>query len=102
MPGVRAELRPVPKFIGVKTPLAVDLRAARGGVASVEIKVVQGATSAVVAQQVFAGAARRPSSTSTSRWRAATSGLREGAATLEVRARDGFWRPFRRGRPPDR
>jgi hypothetical protein len=25
------------------------------------------------------------------------SGLREGAATLEVKARDGFWRPFKRG-----
>src|SRR4030095_9567548 len=36
VPGVRAELRPTPKFLGVKTPLAVDLKAARGGVASVE------------------------------------------------------------------
>ena len=34
VPGVRAELRPVPKFLGVKTPLAVDLKASRGGVAS--------------------------------------------------------------------
>ena len=53
VPGVRAELRPVPKFLGVKTPLGVDLKAARGGVASVEVKVVQGAASAVVAQQAF-------------------------------------------------
>jgi len=45
VPGVRAELRPVPKFLGVKTPLAVDLKASRGGVASVEVKVVQGTTS---------------------------------------------------------
>ena len=37
VPGVRAEIKPVPKFLGVKTPLAIDLKAARGGVASAEV-----------------------------------------------------------------
>ena len=99
VPGVRAELRPVPKFLGVKTPLAVDLKAARGGVASVEVKLVQGTASAVVAQEAFAAPAaaeRHLDLTVAGR----DLGLHDGPATLEVRARDGFWRPFRRGDEP--
>ena len=98
VPGVRAELRPAPKFLGVKTPLAVDLKAARGGVASVEVKVVQGTTSAVVAQQAFAAppAAEQHVDLAVA---GRDLGLRDGPATIEVRARDGFWRPFRPRRP---
>ena len=99
VPGVRAELRPVPKFLGVKTPLAVDLKAARGGVASVEVKVVQGTASAVVAQQAFAAppAAEQHLDLAVA---GRDLGLRDGPATIEVRARDGFWRPFRPGDQP--
>src|SRR5262245_21414180 len=99
VPGVRAELRPVPKFLGVKTPLAVDLKATRGGVASVEVKVVQGTASAVVLQEALAAPA--PAERHLGLAVAGRDlGLRDGPATLEVRARDGFWRPFRRGDEP--
>ena len=89
VPGVQAGLDPVPRWIGVKTPLAVDLRAARGGVLSVEIRLRQGSAKVVILQQAFTG-------TPTNQQRVAlqvtgaTLGLREGAATLEVLARDGF------------
>jgi murein DD-endopeptidase MepM/ murein hydrolase activator NlpD len=94
VPGVHAELSPAPKFIGVKTPLTVLLRAARGGVRSVELRVLQGSTRTLVAQQEFSGPP-------VDRRRLEVAlvpkdlGLREGAATIEVRARDGFWRPIR-------
>ena len=41
VPGVRAALDPEPRWIGVRTPLAVDLVASRGGVRSVEIRLRQ-------------------------------------------------------------
>jgi murein DD-endopeptidase MepM/ murein hydrolase activator NlpD len=92
--GVRAELSPAPKFVGVKTPLTVDLRAARGGVRWVEIRIVQGSAQILVAQQEFTGPAvdaRRVQTTLAPR----DLGLKDGAATIEVVARDGFWRPIR-------
>ena len=94
VPGVRAALDPVPRWIGVKTPLTVELRAARGGVRSVEIRLRQGSAKVVILHQVFTGAItnqRRVALQVTG----GTLGLREGAATLEVRAHDGFWRPVR-------
>ncbi len=94
VPGVRAEISPAPKFIGLKTPLNLNLRAARGGVRSVEVVVVQGSTRAVVAQQAFpepVANERRLEITMAAK----ELGLHEGAATLEVRARDGFRRPIR-------
>src|SRR5262245_49298661 len=98
VPGVRAELRPVPKFLGVKTPLTVHLTAARGGIASADVRVVQGSASATVAQQTF------PTTPAAQRLELAIAGrdlgLKEGAATLEVRARDGFWRPLRTSDQP--
>ena len=97
-PGSAPSFKPVPKFLGVKTPLTVDLKAARGGVASVDVRVVQGAASAVVAQQAF------PAPPAEQRLDLAIAGrdlgLKEGAATIEVRARDGFWRPLRVGDQP--
>jgi murein DD-endopeptidase MepM/ murein hydrolase activator NlpD len=99
VPRVRAELTPPAKFIGIKTPLGVSLRAARGGVRSVEIRIVQGAAPVMVTQQVFAepaGNEQRLQLTLAGK----ELGLREGAATLEVRARDGFWRPFGGGSRP--
>lgn len=98
VPGVRAELKPAPKFLGVKTPLAIDLKAARGGVASAEVRVVQGQASAVVAQQAF------PAPAPEQRLDVAVAGrdlgLRDGAATIEVRARDNWWRPLRKSDEP--
>ena len=94
VPAVRVEFSPVPKFIGVRTPITLDLRARRGGVQSVDVRLLQGGTRVNVAQQTFSGT---PSNEQRVQLIVAggTLGLREGAATLEVRARDGFWRPIR-------
>jgi hypothetical protein len=92
--GVRASFSPPPKWIGVKTPLVVDLRAARGGIRSVEIRLRQGSSKVVITKQAFEGP---PANEQHVELQVAggTLGLREGAATLEVLARDGFWRPIR-------
>jgi len=91
---VRVEFQPVPKFIGVRTPITLDLRATRGGVQSVDVRLMQGGTRVNVAQQTFSG---QPSNEQRVQLIIAggTLGLREGAAILEVRASDGFWRPIR-------
>jgi murein DD-endopeptidase MepM/ murein hydrolase activator NlpD len=94
VPGIRASLDPVPRWIGVRTPLAVDLRAARGGVRSVEIRLRQGSAKVVIVQQAFTGSPTNDQRVAL-QVTGATLGLREGAATLEVLARDGFWRPIR-------
>ena len=94
VPGVSASLDPVPRWIGVKTPLAVDLRASRGGVRSVEIRLRQGSAKVVIVQQAFTGSPTNEQRVAL-QVTGATLGLREGGATLEVLARDGFWRPIR-------
>ena len=94
VPGVRAALDPVPRWIGVRTPLAVDLRAARGGVRSAEIRLRQGSTKVVIVQQVFTGPPTNEQRVAF-QVTGSTLGLREGTAALEVLARDGFWRPIR-------
>jgi len=94
VPGVRASLDPEPRWIGVRTPLAVDLRAARGGVRSMEIRLRQGSAKVPIVQQAFTGAPTNNQRVAL-QVTGATLGLREGAATLEVLARDGFWRPIR-------
>lgn len=94
VPGVRAALVPPPAFIGVKTPLMLTLTAARGGVASFELRLVQGTQKVTVAQQTLAqpqANEQRLALTVEGR----PLGLREGSATLEVYARDTFWRPIR-------
>ncbi|HTY80475.1 MAG TPA: peptidoglycan DD-metalloendopeptidase family protein [Candidatus Bathyarchaeia archaeon] len=92
--GVRAAFDPEPKWIGAKTPLAVDLRAARGSVSSVEIRLRQGSAKVVVLQQAFTGSPAKEQRVAL-QIAGGTLGLREGAATLEVLARDTFWRPIR-------
>jgi murein DD-endopeptidase MepM/ murein hydrolase activator NlpD len=99
VPGVRADLAPAPTFIGVKTPLNLTLEAARGGVRSVEVAVVQGATRAVVVQQAFPEPVQNQQRLSLT-VSGKEGGLQEGPATIEVIARDGFWRPVRRGDRP--
>jgi murein DD-endopeptidase MepM/ murein hydrolase activator NlpD len=91
---VRVEFEPAPKFIGARTPITLLLRASRGGVRSVDVRLNQGGTRVTVAQQAFpdpAAAEQRVQIVV----QGGTLGLREGAANLEVRARDGFWRPIR-------
>jgi murein DD-endopeptidase MepM/ murein hydrolase activator NlpD len=92
--GVRVEFEPVPRYVGARTPITLVLRAARGGVQSVDIRLNQGGTRVNVAQQAF------PTPDANEQRvqlvvQGGQLGLREGAANLEVRARDGFWRPIR-------
>ncbi|MGH7386669.1 MAG: M23 family metallopeptidase [Candidatus Rokuibacteriota bacterium] len=94
VPGVRVEFQPVPQFIGARTPITLNLRASRGGVQSVDIQLNQGGTRVNVAQQTFPGPASNEQRVQLI-VAGASLGLREGAAALEVRARDTFWRPVR-------
>jgi murein DD-endopeptidase MepM/ murein hydrolase activator NlpD len=91
---VRVQFEPEPKFIGARTPITLVLRAARGGVQSVDIRLNQGGTRVTVAQQTFPDPASNEQRVQIV-VQGGTLGLREGAANLEVRARDGFWRPIR-------
>ena len=94
VPAVRVEFQPPPQFIGARTPITLTLRARRGGVRSVDIRLNQGGTRVNVAQQTF------PDPVSNEQRvqlivAGGSLGLREGGATLEVRARDTYWRPVR-------
>jgi murein DD-endopeptidase MepM/ murein hydrolase activator NlpD len=95
VPGVHAALA-APRSLGHKPSFTVTLEAARGNVARAEVRVVQGGKSVAVAKQdtPLGPRAQVPVAFET-----AALGLREGPATLEVWARDDFWRPFR---PADR
>lgn len=94
VPGVSAALMPPPKFIGLKTPLILGLAATRGGLQSFEVRLVQGTQKVTVVQQTFEPPlVNEKGVTVTVEGR--SLGLREGAATLEVYAKDGFWRPVR-------
>jgi murein DD-endopeptidase MepM/ murein hydrolase activator NlpD len=97
VPGAQATLEPVPAFIGRATPLTLVVEAHRGGVEAAEVRVVQGSTSAVAFKQAPAGGARHESPVTVE---GAALGLKEGAATLEVWARDDFWRPLGRRDEP--
>ena len=92
---VRVEFQPVPQFIGARTPITLVLRASRGAVESVDIRLNQGGTRVNVAQQTFSGGPASSEQRVQLIVAGGTLGLREGAATLEVRARDSFWRPVR-------
>jgi murein DD-endopeptidase MepM/ murein hydrolase activator NlpD len=80
-----------PTLIGHKTQTRLVVEAARGNVAGVEVVLVQGDKRAVVAKVDGPGGRRAeiPVTLETS-----ARGLREGSATLEVHARDDYWRPL--------
>jgi murein DD-endopeptidase MepM/ murein hydrolase activator NlpD len=92
--GVRVEFEPLPRYVGARTPITLVLRAARGGVQSVDIRLNQGGTRVNVSQQAFPAPAASEQRVQLV-VQGGQLGLREGAANLEVRARDGFWRPIR-------
>lgn len=99
VPGVGAAPASPPSFIGLRTPLTLTLRAARGGVESVELRLLQGTQKVTVARRSFApprAGEQRVTLTVEGR----SPGLREGGAKLEVYARDDFWRPVRFGDQP--
>lgn len=94
VPGVSATIVPPPRFVSLKTTLALGLAAVRGGVKSFEVRIVQGSQKVTAAQQTFAPPLQNQQGV-TLALEGRTLGLREGSATLEVYAKDGFWRPLR-------
>jgi murein DD-endopeptidase MepM/ murein hydrolase activator NlpD len=96
VPGVQVTSAP-PRFIAAKTTLAIGLEARRGSIVNADVRVIQGGRSAIIAkQEAPLGSAGQLSAT----FEGAALGLREGSATLEVRARDDFWRPIKPGDRP--
>jgi len=96
VPGVRSVATP-PRFVGAKTALTFALEASGGNVVRVEIRAVQGGRVAVIARQEGALGRRVEIPLVLE---SAAHGLREGAATIEILARDDFWRPLRPGDRP--
>jgi murein DD-endopeptidase MepM/ murein hydrolase activator NlpD len=94
---VQIALAPQPRFLGQTTPFTVGVEAARGNVARVEVRVVQGATNVALLKR-DGTLGRRVDLPVTIE--AAPIGLKDGSATLEVSARDDYWRPFRHGDKP--
>lgn len=94
VPGVSATLMPPPKFIGLKTTLILGLAATRGGLKSFEVRVIQGTQKVTATRETFPPPFPNDKAISLV-VEGRTLGLREGAATLEVYATDGFWRPLR-------
>src|SRR5688572_30530259 len=81
-----------PGHVGAKTPLAFAVEAVRGTVAVAEVRMVQGSASVVVARKERTGGARVELTVTLD----PASGVREGPTTLEIWARDDFWRPLTR------
>lgn len=93
-PGPEARFLPAPRYLGKATSLALELRAARGGLYAVEVRLAQGGADAVVFSRTFSGfpVEQRVEF----RVEPAALGLEEGDAVLRVSAQDGFWRPLAR------
>jgi len=91
VPGVSVTAT-VPPFVGQKMALTMVLEAARGRIATADVRVAQGGKSVVVARHDGAAAPRLDLPVALE---PAAAGLREGNATVEVWARDDFWRPWR-------
>ena len=91
VPPVRATLN-APRVLGQNTTFSVVVEAARGNVARAEVRVIQsGRTLGVARQDTGLG----PRAEIPMTVEAAAIGLRDGPATIEVWARDDFWRPLR-------
>ena len=91
VPGVRVAVTP-PRAIGYKTTIPLAVEATRGQVAHVEARIVQGdkVVTALTQDGKLGRRADVPLAIDS-----AALGLREAPATLEVWARDDFWRPLR-------
>ncbi len=89
--GVRVTTE-APKLIGHKVSFPIGLRAAHGHIVAADVRVVQGGKMPTVTK-LAAPIGREGQLPVTIE--ASALGLHEGAATIEVRARDDFWRPLR-------
>lgn len=92
--GVQARLAAPLAYIGLRTPFTLDLRATRGGIAALEVRLLQGTKKTALFQKTFDPPLSNHQQVEIT-VEGKTLGLREGAATLEVFAGDGFWRPLR-------
>ena len=95
VPGVSVTT-PAPRLLGQKTTVTFGLEARGGTIARLEVRVAQGGKPSVALTREALGASRAQVSVI---FDGTALGLREGSATIEVRARDDFWRPLR---PDDR
>ena len=84
---------PAPRFLAHQTTFPVVIRPTRGYVASAEIRLVQAGKTVTIAK--VDPAPRVPQLEIPVTVETSKLGFREGAATIEVRARDDFWRPLR-------
>jgi murein DD-endopeptidase MepM/ murein hydrolase activator NlpD len=91
VPGVRATLE-APRALGHNASFTVRLEAARGNVRHAEVRVVQGERPVTLARTEGTPAPRVELPVAVA---VGPLGLKEGAATLEVWARDDYWRPLR-------
>lgn len=91
VPGVTIT-SPPPRFLGHKTLVTIQAEARHGNVAHAEVRVVQGGKATAVATRDGALGPRAEIPVTVE---SAALGLREGPATVEVWARDDFWRPLR-------
>jgi murein DD-endopeptidase MepM/ murein hydrolase activator NlpD len=89
--GVRATVQ-APRALGHNASFTVTLEAVRGNVARAEVRVVQGGKPVTLPPPAGLPAPRLQIPVTLD---AAAVGLKEGTATLEVWARDDFWRPLR-------
>jgi murein DD-endopeptidase MepM/ murein hydrolase activator NlpD len=96
-PAVTATVSPPLRFVGQSTTFTVVLEAARGRIAQAEVRLVQGAAAATVLTQTTPVGRRLELPITV---QGAALGLREGAATLQVWARDDYWRPLRPAHVP--
>ena len=85
-----------PAALGAKSTLPVVVEAVRGGLARVEVRLVQGERAITLVKQEGALGPRVELPVTLE---GAAREIKEGSATLEVWARDDFWRPLR---PSDR
>jgi hypothetical protein len=85
-----------PRVLGHRAAFSVTVEAAGGNVSRAEVRIVQGNRPLVVSRQE-ATLGRRVEIPIA--YDSAPAGLREGGATIEVWARDDYWRPLR---PTDR
>jgi murein DD-endopeptidase MepM/ murein hydrolase activator NlpD len=92
VPRPTATIAPAPKVIGGKTAFNVSVQAARGGIALAEVRLVQGGVRATTAKLEGSPASRADLPVVIE---PRAIGLKEGSATLEIWARDDFWRPLR-------
>jgi murein DD-endopeptidase MepM/ murein hydrolase activator NlpD len=99
VPGVHAAFTPSVTYLGQKATLNLFLASARGEIESVEVTLVQGAKATKIGGELVAPPLS-PQRTLTLTVDAKALGLQEGAAQLEVSARDSFWRPFGQKKQP--